>query len=64
MNILLFFYDYLSKYRLGMKNHFSPSIIYHIGPIEKKQAETLFQLIYCERKILFRLKQQAEKDEL
>jgi len=27
----------------------------------KKQAETLFWLICCERKILFRLKKQAEK---
>ena len=30
MNILLFFYDYMWKYHLGMKNHFSPSIICHI----------------------------------
>ena len=30
----------------------------------KKQAETLFRLIWCERKILFRLKKQAEKDGL
>jgi len=30
----------------------------------KKQVETLFWLICCERKILFRLKKQAEKDEL
>jgi len=30
----------------------------------KKQTETLFRLIYCERKILFRLKKQAEKDGL
>ena len=41
MNILLFFYDYLSKYRLGMKNHFSPSIIYHIGPVEKTNRNTV-----------------------
>jgi len=27
----------------------------------KKQAETMFQLICCERKTLFRLKKQAEK---
>jgi len=27
----------------------------------KKQAETLFRLICCERKILFQLKKQAEK---
>ena len=27
----------------------------------KKQAETLFRLICCERKTLFRLKKQAEK---
>ena len=27
----------------------------------KKQAETLFQLIYCERKLIFQLKKQAEK---
>ena len=27
----------------------------------KKQAETLFWLICCERKTLFRLKKQAEK---
>jgi len=27
----------------------------------KKQIETLFRLIYCERKILFQLKKQAEK---
>ena len=27
----------------------------------KKQAETLFRLIYCARKTLFRLKKQAEK---
>jgi len=30
----------------------------------KKQAETLFRLICCERKTLFRLKKQAEKDRL
>jgi len=30
----------------------------------KKQAETLFRLIYCERKTLFRLKKQAKKDGL
>ena len=30
----------------------------------KKQVETLFRLIYCERKTLLRLKKQAEKDEL
>jgi len=30
----------------------------------KKQAETLFWLICCERKTLFRLKKQAEKDGL
>jgi len=30
----------------------------------KKQAETLFRLICCERKTLFRLKKQAEKDGL
>jgi len=30
----------------------------------KKHAETLFQLIYCERKTLFQLKKQAEKYEL
>jgi len=30
----------------------------------KKQAETLFRLICCERKTLFRLKKQAEKNEL
>jgi len=30
----------------------------------KKQAETLFRLICYERKILFRLKKQAEKDGL
>jgi len=30
----------------------------------KKQAETPFQLICCERKTLFRLKKQAEKDGL
>ena len=30
----------------------------------KKQAETLFQLICCERKTLLRLKKQAEKDTL
>jgi len=27
----------------------------------KKQTETLFRLIWCERKTLFRLKKQAEK---
>ena len=27
----------------------------------KKQAKTLFRLIYCERKTLFWLKRQAEK---
>ena len=27
----------------------------------KKQAKTLFRLIYCKRKTLFRLKKQAEK---
>ena len=37
-----------------------------MGPIAslKKQAETLFRLIRYERKILFRLKKQTEKDEL
>ena len=30
----------------------------------EKQAETLFRLICCEGKILFRLKKQAEKDGL
>ena len=30
----------------------------------KKQTETLFRLICCERKILFRLNKQAEKYEL
>jgi len=30
----------------------------------KKQVKTLFQLICCERKILFQLKKQAEKYEL
>ena len=30
-------------------------------PSLKKQAETLFWLICCERKILFRLKKQAKK---
>jgi len=30
----------------------------------EKQDETLFRLICCERKILFRLKKQAEKDGL
>jgi hypothetical protein len=27
----------------------------------EKQAETLFRLIFCERKIMFQLKKQAEK---
>ena len=37
-----------------------------MGPIRfaEKQAETLFRLICCERKTLFRLKKQAEKDGL
>jgi len=30
----------------------------------KKQAETLFPLIYCERKTLSQLKNQAEKDRI
>jgi len=30
----------------------------------KKQAEILLRLICCERKILFQLKKQVEKDEL
>ena len=30
----------------------------------KKQGTTLFWLIYCERKTLFRMKKQAEKDGL
>ena len=45
---------------------------YHIGRLStkvpfallKKQAETLFRLICCEREILFRLKKQAKKDGL
>jgi len=39
----------------------NPNVLFGPFALLKKQAKTLFWLICCERKILFRLKKQVEK---